>query len=333
MDEAPKFHRVVIESGAPTSRAVRNPDAPIHEAQFKDFLEEVSCPKSLPDSDVFSYLRSLPSATITAAQIKVFAKYNPSLRWAFQPVIDGKIIRGRPIDAWRTGKWHKVPIMTGFQGNEGSLYVNKKMSTSSEFLNFWKTLLPQLSATDVEEIDCLYPDPGTNSSSPYIETRLEHGVGAMYNRIEAAYAHYAYVAPVRQTAFFASKEVPVYLYHWALRRDIVDGAKHGDNMLFEMRDPKICKSSKSMDDMSGVLHAYITSFICTGTPNKLVGAFASRPEWKPYDRDDAKVMIFGKDNDEFVGGTNAGEPAVMVEDEFARRESEFWWSKVELSQQ
>ena len=37
---APLFHRVIIESGAPTSRAVRPYNAPIHEQQFKDFLRE-----------------------------------------------------------------------------------------------------------------------------------------------------------------------------------------------------------------------------------------------------------------------------------------------------
>lgn len=329
----PKFQRVIIESGAPTSRAVRQPDAEIHEMQFRDFLKEVECPESLPTSKVFSYLRSLPTAVVAQAQTKVFHKYNPSLRWAFQPVIDNEIIRGRPIDAWRAGRWHKVPIMTGFQGNEGSLYVNKKMATSSEFLDFWRTLLPQMSDADIQEIDRLYPDPSKNPNSVYGETRLAHGVSPMYKRIEAAYAQYAYVAPVRQTAFFASENVPVYLYHWALQRDVIDGARHADNMFFEMRDPKICAQSKSQNEMSGILHAYITSFICTGSPNMLAGAFGSRPEWKIYDRDDAKVMIFGKDNTECIGGSNIGEHAALVDDEFAEKESEFWWSKVELSQQ
>jgi carboxylesterase type B len=306
---------------------VRNPDAPVHEAQFSDFLAELSVPESLPKSEIFTHLRSLPTAAIARAQTAVFSKYNPSLRWAFQPVIDREIIRGRPTDAWRSGRWHKMPIMTGFQGNEGSLYVDKKMSTSGEFSNFWRTLLPQLSEEDVQSIEGLYPE------QMYRETRQELGVGNMYKRIEASYAHYAYVAPVRQTARYASQDVPVYLYHWALRRDVVDGAKHGDNMLFEVRDPKLRKLGKSIDEMSGLLHAYTTSFICTGSPNKLSGAYSQRLEWTAYKRDDAKVMIFGKDSDEFIGGTCVGEPAVMVEDEFARRESEFWWSKVELSQQ
>ncbi|KAH7084970.1 Alpha/Beta hydrolase protein [Paraphoma chrysanthemicola] len=331
--KAPKFNRVIIESGAATSRAVRNPDAEIHEMQFKDFLKEVDCPPSLPESEIFSYLRKLPTSAIAKAQTSVFQKYNPSLRWAFQPVIDNEIIRGRPIDVWRAGKWHNVPIMTGFQGNEGSLYVNKKMSTSAEFLDFWKTLLPQLSDEDVQTIHRLYPDPNEVPESYYKETRLEHGVGAMYKRIEAAYAQYAYVAPIRQTAFFASEKVPVYLYHWAMRRSIVNGAAHADNMYYEVRDPAFHAVSKSQDELSGILHAYVTSFITTGSPNGLEGTYRTRPEWKSYNRAEPEVMIFGKDNTEMIGGEHIGEPAMMVKDDYAKEESDFWWSKVELSQQ
>lgn len=312
---------------------MRSPDAKIHELQFKDFLSQLDCPKTLPESEIFSYLRSLPTAAIAKAQTQVFQKYNPSLRWAFQPVIDDEIIRCRPIDAWRTGRWHKVPIMTGFQGNEGSIYVNKKMSESSEFLDFWRTLLPQLSDDEIQTIHRLYPDPNEVPGSIYKESRLEHGVGPMFKRIEAAYAHYAYVAPVRQTALFASQDTSVYLYHWALKRDVVNGARHGDNMLYGMRDPAICARSKSQNELSGTLHAYITSFICTGSPNTFAGTYNNRPEWRPYDTSDPKVMIFGRDNTEFLGGRDVGEPATMVEDEFASKESVFWWSKVELSQQ
>ncbi|EUC33586.1 hypothetical protein COCCADRAFT_36614 [Bipolaris zeicola 26-R-13] len=331
--KAPKFHRVIIESGAPTSRAVRNPDAEIHEMQFRDFLKEVECPPSLPESEIFTYLRNLPTSTIAKAQTKVFSKYNPSLRWAFQPVIDHEIIRSRPIDAWRDGHWHKLPIMTGFQGNEGSLYVNKSMSTPSEFLAFWKTLLPQLSSDDIEAINSLYPDPTSDPTSPYKETRLDLGVGPMYKRIEASYADYAYVAPVRQTAFFASPHAPVYLYHWAMRRDVIDGARHADNMFYEVRDPAVCSQLASQDELSGILHAYVTSFICTGRPNAVKGPFGNRPEWEAYKRGEGRVMMFGKGNTELIGGSEVGELAGMVPDEYAVRESGFWWGKVELSQQ
>ncbi|KAI1073927.1 alpha/beta-hydrolase [Whalleya microplaca] len=330
--KAPLFHRAIMESGAPTSRAVRHYDAEIHEQQFQDFLEAVGCPKDKPESEIFPFLRSLPTSVIADAQTKVFYNYNPSLRWAFQPVIDGEIIRDRPIDAWRNGKWHKVPIMTGFNGNEGSLYVPKAMSKASEFTDFFHTLLPQLTQEDLDTINALYPDPETVPDSIYKEDRLSYGVGPQYKRIEAAYAHYAYVAPVRQTAHFAGPHVPVYLYHWAAISSVVGGASHGDNMAYEVREKAVCEKSKAQDELAGVLHAYITSFICTGDPNKIPGSYESRPEWVPHQGAEPKKIVFGLGNEELIGG-GVGVPATVEDDTWTKKESDFWWDKVEISQQ
>ncbi|KAL3481876.1 Alpha/Beta hydrolase protein [Aspergillus californicus] len=336
------FHRVIMESGSPTSRAVRPYDAAIHEQQFRDFLTEVQCPYN-PDIDdessqIFPYLRSLPSKTITTAQTTVFDKYNPSLRWAFQPVIDDDaeeaIIPRKPLDAWASGKWHKVPIMTGFNSNEGTMYVDKSMSEAAQFRAFWAELLPQLSSDDLDTIDRLYPNPASQADSPYVETRgPEYGLGPQYKRIEAAYGHYAYVAPVRQTAEFASKQgIPVYLYNWALPRTIVGRANHGDNMYYETYNSEITGISTSQRELSGTVHAYLTSFITRGDPNVVGGGlYGGRPVWRAYEGAEPGILVFGEGNEELIGGATA--PAArFLGDGWAREETEFWWGKTEISQ-
>jgi carboxylesterase type B len=323
---------VIIESGSPTSRAVRPYDAKIHEQQFQDFLQAVGCPDVLPDSEIFPFLRSLPSSVITDAQTAVFDKYNSSLRWAFQPVIDEDISLRKPLDAWTSQRWNKVPIMAGFNSNEGTMYVDKDMSHPAQFRDFWHTLLPELSSSDLDTIEKLYPDPSSDSTSPYVETRLEHGLGPQYKRIEAAYGHYAYVAPVRQTAQFASSQgVPVYLYHWALVRTVVGRANHADNMYYETFSKDTTELSESQKELSGTLHAYVTSFIATGDPNALAGPYAQRPEWKPFIPYEPGVLIFGQGNEELIGGATAP-AAKFVADDWAREETDFWWSKAEISQ-
>jgi carboxylesterase type B len=326
------FNRVILESGAPTSRAVRPYDAKVHEQQFEDFLREVGCPSDLPESEVFPFLRSLPSSIVTNAQTTVFDRYNPSLRWAFQPVIDEDIISRKPLDAWRSQLWNKVPIMTGFNSNEGTMYVVKSMSDPSQFRDFWHRLLPELSSSDLDTIDRLYPDPSVDSASPYVETRGCQGLGSQYKRIEAAYGHYAYVAPVRQTAEFASTQgVPVYLYNWALPRTVIGRANHGDNMYYETFNHDITGISESQKELSGTLHAYITSFIAKGDPNAIIGRYSQRPQWMPFKSATPKVMVFGEDNEELIGGTSAP-AAKFVNDKWAREETAFWWSKVPISQ-
>lgn len=332
------FHRVIMESGAPTSRAVRAFDSDLHERQFREFLIAAGCPSDLPEGEIFPFLRSLPLSAIAKAQEIVFDRYNPSLRWAFQPVIDGEMILRRPIETWRSGNYYHVPIMTGFNGNEGSLYVDKLMSTNEQFVDFFRTLVPKLSDADFDTIvNKLYPDPETSGDLTYKETRTSPEIGPQYKRIEAAYGQYAYVAPVRQTAEFASKSQsePVFLYHWALPTTVIGGASHGDNMRYETYTAGVRSLSETQKEISGTLHAYVTSFICNnGNPDAIDGRWAKRPKWEPYQAgDQPKTMIFGKGIEELVGGPNTGKPAELVYDDWAQEQCRFWWEKVELTQQ
>lgn len=327
----PLFHRVIIESGAATSRAVRPPTAPVHEAQFADFLVEAGVPPTLAEAEIFPFLRAQSSEVIQRAQVAVFDKYNPSLKWAFQPVIDGDVIPRPPLESWQAGAWHRVPIMTGFQRNEGSLYVDKAMRASGEFVAFFRDLLPLLSDEDLATIDALYPDPATQPDSPYREDR--EGVGAQYKRVEAAYGHYAYVAPVRQTAEFAAAAsslaaVPVYLYQWAAISTVFNGAQHADNMRYEVCDPKVVAVSANQAELAQTVNGYVTNFIATGDPN----GPGLEQHWGTYDKEAPRAMVFGLGNEELIGG-GLGKAATFIEDSWARKESEFWWSKVELSQQ
>jgi carboxylesterase type B len=330
------FHRAIIESGSTTSRAVRRYDAAIHEEQFKDYLKETGCPSDLPEDEVFPFLRSLPLEVITRAQDAVFDKYNPSLRWAFQPVIDGDLIPRAPLETWKSGNYYQIPIMTGFNHNEGSLYVDKQMCSADQFTEFFRTLLPTLSPEDIDTIDKLYPDPESTSDPSYTVPSTMKGVGAQYRRIEAAYAHYAYVAPVRQTAHLASaiqSAPPAYLYHWAPVTTVVGGASHGDNMRYETFNKDVVSQSENQRALSGTLHAYITSFICNkGDPNALAGEWHDRPTWEPYKQSEPKTMVFGEGNEELIGG-DAGVAAQMSRDSWGEKQCSFWWDKVELSQQ
>src|SRR6266536_4546816 len=129
----------------------------------------------------------------------------------------------RPIEAWRAGQWHKIPILTGFNTNEGAIFVPERLYSNQQFNDFFHTLLPSLSEDDLEELNRVYLDPLTHADSKYRE--LRKGLGAQYRRLEQAYGHFAYVAPVRHTAVFAAAaEAPIYLYHFAASSSVKGGA-------------------------------------------------------------------------------------------------------------
>ncbi|KXS99756.1 hypothetical protein AC578_10420 [Pseudocercospora eumusae] len=330
------FHKAVIESGGATSRVVHPADSKLHQVQFEKFAAQVGCDIK-EEALVLPCLRQASTEAVQAAQSKIFDEYNPSVRWAWQPVLDDEIISRRPLDAWKSGRWHKVPIMTGFNHNEGTMYVPKKMSDSSEFTSFFATLLPQLSKSDLKTLNELYPDPAKDEASPYVDTRniSALGVGEQYKRVEAAYGQYAYVCPVRQTANYASEgqEPPVYLYHWALNRTVLGGANHGDQIFYEAMSPLVRDISATQDDISKKFNSYVTSFITTGDPNALAGRKAvQRPRWEPFSRSDdgGRTMIFGLGNDEPAGGDNVGVAAQLVHDRWGKECCDFWWNKSEV---
>jgi hypothetical protein len=82
------FAKAILESGATTARATFYPTHPRHLVQFREFLVAAGV-EGVPESSIFSTLRTLPAATILKASKSLWNKYEPSVTWPFQPVIDG----------------------------------------------------------------------------------------------------------------------------------------------------------------------------------------------------------------------------------------------------
>ncbi|KAI1932661.1 hypothetical protein LOZ65_000650 [Ophidiomyces ophidiicola] len=322
------FHRAVLESGATTARAIYPPDNPLHKQQFDEFLTEVKC-SGLAENAILPCLRGKPALDVARASETIFNRYGPSNRWAFQPVIDGDIIKDSPTKNWQSGIWNKVPILTGFNTDEGAPFTPSGLSKSEEFSSFFRTLIPAMYTSDINLLDRLYPDPLKDPKSPYVETRPIR-VGPQYKRVTAAYGQFAYICPVRQTADLASKgqTAPVYLYHWALNKTVQGGASHGDQAEYEIFSPGIRQISPAQEQISGFLHAYFTSFITKGDPNVIKGTFANRPAWNAFKVSTPKsVMLFGQGNDQRAGGKGVGVPAQMTDNRAFETECNFWWDR------
>lgn len=257
------------------------------------------------------------------------------MQWAFRPVIDGILIPRPPMESWRLGFYCKIPIMTGFCTNEGSLFMDLKISGSQQFTNFMRTLLPSLPDEDVDRLNELYPDPLLGDTT-YKDERVGKDIGEQYMRTEAAYGQYSLIAPIRQTAHLASSKQdsgPVYLYHWDVFTTLFHGAAHGDNLRYETFEQATTSLSAAQEEVAGFLHAYITSFIChNGDPNRIAGRWKHRPVWHPYTHDQPLTMILGKGNRELIGGP-VGVPAVLARETWAMEQCRFWWERTERTQQ
>lgn len=206
-DAAP-FHGAIMESGGATARATLSPSHPRTEEQFAEFLRAAGIEPTQTRADqIFPLLRSLPLETILYASSTVFSRYQDPIRWPFQPVIESPgaqdgAVTDLPINHFRRGSHLKIPVLAGFNTNEGTVFASPRVDTGDEFLGKFATMIPGLSGADLSALAKLYPDPVTNPTSPY--ANVPPGFGRQWARYEAAYSHYAYVCPVLQTGHFHS---------------------------------------------------------------------------------------------------------------------------------
>ncbi|KAK4179937.1 Alpha/Beta hydrolase protein [Triangularia setosa] len=361
----PPFHKAILESGATTARAVFYPTHPRHLIQFREFLTAINA-AHIPESEIFSHLRKLPLETIISGSKAVWDKYVDSVTWPFQPVIDGPnpysnssqvnhtlpdIIPDLPISSWLHNNHLKIPIITGYNTNEGTIFIPPDASTNSEFRSFFKTLIPTLKDSDLDQLEKLYPDPVSHPhTSPYVS--VPNGKGAQWNRLDTAYSHYAYICPVLQSAHFMTLSgVPgVYVYRYAAT-GLFGAANHGDEAPVVAHDmgflgyrnerPGLVKTA---DEMISFWSGFIASK--QGDVNhargkrvewpRFVSPFHKEGWWK--DMGKGKVMVFGEGNNErdrdvSEGRREEGTPAKVESLSKLEREAcRFWWGRVGLSQ-
>ncbi|KAK4644805.1 hypothetical protein QC761_308160 [Podospora bellae-mahoneyi] len=361
----PPFHKAILESGATTARAVFYPTHPRHLIQFREFLTAINA-AHIPESEIFPHLRTLPLKTIVAGSKAVWDKYVDSVTWPFQPVIDGPnpysnsshanhtlpdIIPDLPISSWQNSHHLKIPIITGYNTNEGTIFIPPDASTNSEFRSFFKTLIPTLKDADLDKLEELYPDPVTNPTfSPYVS--VPNGKGAQWNRLDTAYSHYAYICPVLQSAHFMSLSgiSNVYVYRYAAT-GVFGAANHGDEAPVVAHDMEFLGYGnerpglvRTADEMISFWSGFVASK--GGDVNAARGRRVQWPRfespvkregwWKDLGK--GRVMVFGEGNNERDRSVpqqerKQGYP-VKVESlmKLEREACEFWWGRVGLSE-
>ncbi|KAK5660752.1 hypothetical protein OQA88_12118 [Cercophora sp. LCS_1] len=378
----PPFAKAILESGATTARAVFVPTHPRHLIQFREFLIAAGI-EGVPDEDIFTRLRELPLKVIVKASRDIWNAYAASVTWPFQPVIDtphalansshsnaASIIPDLPINSWRNGHHLRIPVMTGYNTNEGTIFIPHSAETNEEFRSFFRALIPGFTEADLDALERLYPDPVTDPSSPY--RAVPAGKGPQFSRLDAAYSHYAYICPVIQTAHFLSADSkntsPVYLYRYAAT-GAWGTANHGDEAPVVAHDMALLAGENlpGLKAVSDAMHGAWAKFVVSKEGKPDFGENKWPVFETPFRQDQAdeawkgvvkrgeqpsgdagRKMVFGEGNDErasvaqfqigydakgVTGKRHPGVPAhleKLTDEEMAA--CRFWWGRVELSE-
>jgi len=344
--ESTPFHRAILESGSPTSRSVLYASSDRHAGQLSSLLKHLDIPSSASPDDILQTLCKLPVNHLTCAASKVWTENDQAVTWPFQPVIDCPpsqhqvqleesrlvgIIPRPPLSSWSAKNRLQIPIITGFCTNEGTIFV-PHCQASSDFRSFFQTLIPALSDTDLEELDGLY------ALEEFSEEPPMRMLGCHWRRLEAAYAHYAYIAPVLQSAHFLSASRPVFVYQFAAKALPFGTANHTDETAVVAHDvgaeaDATGKPLPGLERVSEQMHGLFSQFV-SDDPEGLEDKW---PRFvSPARGGEGCILVFGEGNDERMGKQGTGnEGIVMRVRKMSRREIErvtFWWKRVPLSQ-
>lgn len=110
------FHKAISQSGGCVGTTLGPVPARQAYARSADFAESVGCPDP---KTMVACLRAKPAGALGGNALAAFGQ--GPLSWA--PVIDGKVIKETTRTALESGRYHKVPLISGTNRHEGRLFL------------------------------------------------------------------------------------------------------------------------------------------------------------------------------------------------------------------
>ncbi|KAI3396263.1 hypothetical protein diail_12345 [Diaporthe ilicicola] len=270
----PLFSRVHHQSGSVTARAFPNASYPLYQEQMDEFMSSLGCPLEGDNAASMACLRSADINAIRNISTNLYDKYSLAITWPFQPVQGGPLLEKFGSQSGYDGTFFKVPILTTTVSDEGKYYTIGTLESNQEFLAYMHTISPELNETDIALMDSLYPDPSTDSSSPFANSPNS----TQYNRLSAAFSDFAYICPGQETAYRVSTAgAPTWKARFNTNNSYPSwqGIPHTSDTKYTWDEPRV-----QYPEISHVYHSYLASFVATGDPNTL--KYPGSPEWPQY---------------------------------------------------
>lgn len=282
------FHRAIADSGVDFSPFAYLPLA--SEIKFsKKLAKKLGC--SLRSSKVMiECLRNMDAFKIAASLSR--SSFND-----FRPVVDGYYLPKAPQILRRQGKFHNVPLLTGFTKDDGGFLLHNSTNLIPLALRreYFKNEVVR------KKLE-LHKDKQTTQ---YLVAAIEHqytpwphtrDINKLRKKVIEMYTDYYLSAPTHAVVEQHAVKAPVFLYEFRYRsnHDKTDswrGAWHGSNSKYIFGAPflKLTNATDMQEfderdrSLSNFVMTLYTNFAKFGdpTPESVNGV-----KWKPFDRRD-----------------------------------------------
>ncbi len=193
----------------------------------------------------------------------------------FPPVVDGKFLTEPVPDTYAAGKQAHVPLLAGWNADEGSFAAMRGMTAAQ-----WKEMGTKLFKDRAAEFLKLYPG---DTDAQALRSAIDFGSDQFI-----AFGTWKWLEAQRKTG-----EAPVYRYHFelaALPSKYHPGtfAFHSDDIeyVFGTLDTRPGETVRPEDaQLSEAMMTYWTNFAKTGDPNG-----TGVPAWPKYDTTDNSLI-------------------------------------------
>jgi len=221
-------------------------------------------------ADTLKCLRSADSNTLALASSRVLAARTSTL-FVFAPILDGKFIQQRPVEAFMSGHFAHVPVLFGSNTDEGAHWsaglpdpsANTSMPNATEdtVFNFIHGQYDTVTRSSINRAFGLYP--------------LQSFSGSLSLQGQQMYGEMRYICTAAMITGSASRFNKAFQYHYDNPHL---GSFHGNDLQAFFGSP----ANSNQDDLAlfEAMREYFTSFVTTGTPEARNG-IAWRPVSSP----------------------------------------------------
>lgn len=250
------FHKAIAESGAallPRSRGYADPDSVVTLAEAEAAGTRFSAQFGTADIEA---LRQVPASEIVEKQMR-------GTTW---PIIDGEMVRADVTALYRAGQQHDVPILIGWNDNEGALFAQQPITREDYEARTRHTWGPA-----AETMLALHPAADDETA--------RRASGELMADVAFAYSGWSLAEAQRGTG-----SSPVYLYHFTHEPPrpaewpfgAARGALHADEIgyVFGHSTPEWQEADHRTSEL---MMNYWINFAKEGDPNG-----PGMPEWPAY---------------------------------------------------